>query len=81
MLDDYVTIEVNGHQADQAVMSLLEYEGWGHFTAMQVRGGRTVRWCDRLPVVSVTATLYLMTINDIPNHRKRSRPAEAGLDR
>src|SRR5580700_9914196 len=41
MLDDYVTIEVNGHQADQAVMSLLEYEGWGHFTAMQVRGGRT----------------------------------------
>jgi branched-subunit amino acid aminotransferase/4-amino-4-deoxychorismate lyase len=41
MLDDYVTIEVNGHQADQAVMSLLEYEGWGHFTAMQVRGGQT----------------------------------------
>jgi hypothetical protein len=32
-------------------------------------------------LVSVTATLYLMTINDIPNHRKRSRPAEAGLDR
>ena len=21
--------------------SLLEHEGWGHFTAMQVRGGRT----------------------------------------
>jgi branched-subunit amino acid aminotransferase/4-amino-4-deoxychorismate lyase len=41
MLDDYVTIEVNGHQADQAAMSLLEHEGWGHFTAMQVRGGRT----------------------------------------
>ena len=41
MLDDYVTIEVNGHQADQAVMSLLEYEGWGYFTAMPVRGGRT----------------------------------------
>jgi hypothetical protein len=32
-------------------------------------------------LVSVTATLYLPTINDIPNHRKRSRPAEAGLDR
>ena len=41
MLDDYVTIEVNGHQADQAAMSLLEHEGWGHFTAMQVRRGRT----------------------------------------
>jgi hypothetical protein len=32
-------------------------------------------------LVSVTATLYLPTINDVPNHRKRSRPAEAGLDR
>src|SRR5579862_6318187 len=41
MLDDYVTTEVNGHQADQAAMSLLEHEGWGHFTAMQVRRGRT----------------------------------------
>ena len=41
MLDDDVTTEVNGQQADQAAMSLLEYEGWGHFTAMQVRGGRT----------------------------------------
>src|SRR3984885_14507289 len=41
MPGDYVTIEVNGHQADQAAMSLLEHEGWGHFTAMQVRGGRT----------------------------------------
>jgi branched-subunit amino acid aminotransferase/4-amino-4-deoxychorismate lyase len=34
-----VTIEVNGHEADQAEVSLLEHEGWGHFTAMQVRGG------------------------------------------
>jgi len=41
MLDDHITTEVNGQQADQAAMSLLEYEGWGHFTAMQVRGGRT----------------------------------------
>src|SRR5690348_4561217 len=40
MPDDYIAIEVNGHQADQAAMSLLEHEGWGHFTAMQVRGGR-----------------------------------------
>jgi hypothetical protein len=39
--DEHVTIEVNGHEADQAAVSLLEHEGWGHFTAMQVRGGRT----------------------------------------
>ena len=38
---DYITIEVNGREADQAAVSLLEHEGWGHFTAMQVRGGRT----------------------------------------
>jgi len=38
---DYVVVEVNGGQADQAAMSLLDHEGWGHFTAMQVRGGRT----------------------------------------
>jgi len=36
-----VTIEVNGREAGQAEVSLLEHEGWGHFTAMQVRGGRT----------------------------------------
>ena len=41
MPDDYVTVEVNGHEADEAAVSLLEHEGWGHFTAMQVRGGRT----------------------------------------
>ena len=41
MPGDYVTIEVNGREADQAAVSLLEHEGWGHFTAMQVRGGRT----------------------------------------
>jgi branched-subunit amino acid aminotransferase/4-amino-4-deoxychorismate lyase len=41
MPSDDVTIEVNGRQADQAEVSLLEHEGWGHFTAMQVRGGRT----------------------------------------
>jgi branched-subunit amino acid aminotransferase/4-amino-4-deoxychorismate lyase len=40
MLEDYVTIEVNGCEADRAAMSLLDHEGWGHFTAMQVRGGR-----------------------------------------
>ena len=37
---DYGTIEVNGREADQAAVSLLEHEGWGHFTAMQVRASR-----------------------------------------
>ena len=40
MPGDYITIEVNGREADQATVSLLDHEGWGHFTAMQVRGGR-----------------------------------------
>ena len=41
MPGDDVTIEVNGREAGQAEVSLLEHEGWGHFTAMQVRGGGT----------------------------------------
>jgi branched-subunit amino acid aminotransferase/4-amino-4-deoxychorismate lyase len=41
MPGDDVTIEVNGREAGQTDVSLLEHEGWGHFTAMQVRGGRT----------------------------------------
>jgi branched-subunit amino acid aminotransferase/4-amino-4-deoxychorismate lyase len=41
MPSDYIAIEVNGHAADDAAVSLLECEGWGHFTAMQVRRGRT----------------------------------------
>jgi branched-subunit amino acid aminotransferase/4-amino-4-deoxychorismate lyase len=40
MPTDYGTIEVNGREADQAAVSLLDHEGWGHFTAMQVRSGR-----------------------------------------
>ena len=40
MPDDDITIEVNGREADQAAVSLLDHEGWGHFTAMQVRAGR-----------------------------------------
>jgi branched-subunit amino acid aminotransferase/4-amino-4-deoxychorismate lyase len=40
MPTDYGKIEVNGREADQAAVSLLEHEGWGHFTAMQVRGAR-----------------------------------------
>ena len=34
MSSDDVRIEVNGHDADEAAVSLLEHEGWGHFTAM-----------------------------------------------
>jgi branched-subunit amino acid aminotransferase/4-amino-4-deoxychorismate lyase len=41
MPGDDVTIEVNGREAGPEAVSLLEHEGWGHFTAMQVRGGRT----------------------------------------
>ena len=41
MSSDDVKIEVNGREADEAAVSLLAHEGWGHFTAMQVRGGRT----------------------------------------
>jgi branched-subunit amino acid aminotransferase/4-amino-4-deoxychorismate lyase len=38
---DFGKIEVNGQPADEAAVSLLEHEGWGHFTTMQVRDGRT----------------------------------------
>jgi branched-subunit amino acid aminotransferase/4-amino-4-deoxychorismate lyase len=41
MPGSYVRVEVNGQEADQAGLSLLECEGWGHFSSMQVRGGRT----------------------------------------
>jgi branched-subunit amino acid aminotransferase/4-amino-4-deoxychorismate lyase len=41
MPGDDVRIEVNGHEAGEAAVSLLDHEGWGHFTAMQVRGSRT----------------------------------------
>jgi branched-subunit amino acid aminotransferase/4-amino-4-deoxychorismate lyase len=41
MPNDDVVIEVNGREADEAAVSMLEHEEWGHFTAMQVRGGRT----------------------------------------
>jgi branched-subunit amino acid aminotransferase/4-amino-4-deoxychorismate lyase len=34
-------VEVNGQEADDEAAALLDHEGWGHFTAMQVRGGRT----------------------------------------
>jgi branched-subunit amino acid aminotransferase/4-amino-4-deoxychorismate lyase len=34
-------VEVNGQEADPETVALLDHEGWGHFTAMQVRDGRT----------------------------------------
>src|SRR6201990_1647188 len=39
MPDDEITNEGSGREADQAAVSLLDHEGWGHFTAMQVRAG------------------------------------------
>jgi len=33
-------VEVNGQEADDEAIALLDHEGWGHFTAMQVRDGR-----------------------------------------
>jgi branched-subunit amino acid aminotransferase/4-amino-4-deoxychorismate lyase len=34
-------IEINGQPADDEAAALLRDQGWGHFTAMQVRDGRT----------------------------------------
>ena len=39
--DGALRVEVNGRRATSDEMALLDHEGWGHFTAMQVRGGRT----------------------------------------
>jgi branched-subunit amino acid aminotransferase/4-amino-4-deoxychorismate lyase len=39
--DEVRYVEVNGHAADDEAAALLDHEGWGHFTAMQVRDGRT----------------------------------------
>ncbi len=32
-------VEVNGHEAGDEAIAVLDHEGWGHFTAMQVRDG------------------------------------------
>lgn len=40
MQDGVRRVEVNGREADGEAVALLEHEGWGHFTAMQVRDGR-----------------------------------------
>jgi len=34
-------VEVNGHEPSDEAIALLDHEGWGHFTAMQVRHGAT----------------------------------------
>ena len=41
MQDHVRLVEVNGQEADEEAIALLDHEGWGHFTAMQVRSGRT----------------------------------------
>jgi branched-subunit amino acid aminotransferase/4-amino-4-deoxychorismate lyase len=39
--DEVRHVVVNGQQADEEAIALLDHEGWGHFTAMQVRNGCT----------------------------------------
>ena len=34
-------VEINGQEASDEARELLDHEGWGHFTAMQVRAGHT----------------------------------------
>ncbi|GIF96109.1 aminotransferase class IV [Catellatospora citrea] len=34
-------VEIDGGAADEAALALIEHRAWGHFTAMQVREGRT----------------------------------------
>ncbi len=41
MQDRLRLVEVNGRDATAEELALLDHEGWGHFTAMQVRAGRT----------------------------------------
>ena len=38
---DSLYVEVNGHEPTDEALALLDHEGWGHFTAMQVRDGAT----------------------------------------
>lgn len=40
-MEDTTRVEINGEPADAEASALIDHEGWGHFTAMQVRGGRT----------------------------------------
>jgi branched-subunit amino acid aminotransferase/4-amino-4-deoxychorismate lyase len=41
MHDEVPHVEVNGQEANDEAIALLDHEGWGHFTAMQVRDGCT----------------------------------------
>lgn len=41
MADETIRVEVNGQAGDGETAALLRQDGWGHFTAMQVRAGRT----------------------------------------
>jgi branched-subunit amino acid aminotransferase/4-amino-4-deoxychorismate lyase len=36
---DALYVEVNGHEPSDEAIAWLDHEGWGHFTAMQVRDG------------------------------------------
>ena len=38
---DALYVEVNGREPSDEAIALLDHEGWGHFTAMQVRDGAT----------------------------------------
>jgi branched-subunit amino acid aminotransferase/4-amino-4-deoxychorismate lyase len=39
--DDVRRVEANGQEPSGEELALLDHEGWGHFTAMQVRNGCT----------------------------------------
>src|SRR5215469_5003869 len=39
--DEVRRVEINGQEANEEALALLDHEGWGHFTAMQVRDGCT----------------------------------------
>ena len=41
LVPEDVYVEVNGHEPGDEAIALLDHEGWGHFTAMQVRDGAT----------------------------------------
>ncbi|WP_186315730.1 aminotransferase class IV [Catellatospora sichuanensis] len=38
---DELRVEIDGRAADADALALIEHRAWGHFTAMQVRDGRT----------------------------------------
>ncbi|WP_203688294.1 aminotransferase class IV [Catellatospora coxensis] len=38
---DHTRVEIDGRAADADALALIEHRAWGHFTAMQVRDGRT----------------------------------------